>query len=62
MLKGQLAYLNSGAARFYDASSRDTQSDRTNDCIAMVQHQIEDWKRLMSEHGIGVLDKELNQS
>ena len=62
MLKGQLAYLNLGPLDFTMLPSRDTQSDRTNDCIAMVQHQIEDWKRLMSEHGIGVLDKELNQS
>ena len=50
VLKGQLAYLNTGAARFYDALSRDTQSDRTDDCVAMVQRQIEYWKRLMSDH------------
>ena len=62
VLKGQLAYLNTGAARFYDVPSRDTQSDRTDDCVAMVQRQIEYWKRLMSDHGISVQEKELNQS
>lgn len=54
VLKGQLAYLNSGAARFYDGSVRDDCSDRTNDCVAMVQRQIDEWKRLMVQHGISV--------
>ena len=52
VLKGQLAYLSSGAARFYDGSEPEAATDRTGDCIAMVERHIEEWKRLMRQNGI----------
>jgi hypothetical protein len=49
VLTGHLAYLKSGAARFYDQAAH---ADRTKDCIAMLERQIEEWKALMDQHGI----------
>ena len=54
VLKGQLAYLNSGAARFYDGPERDADHDRTIDCVTMVERQIGEWERLMAQHGIEI--------
>jgi hypothetical protein len=54
VLKGQLAYLNSGAARLYDNWDRDAARDRTTDCVTMIECQIGEWERLMAQNGIEI--------